>query len=199
MPLLNTDKSVYLFYNNLIVSIMNFLELVKTRQSDRSFNASMGVEPEKLDYVLQAAHLAPSACNAQPWKFIVVTDPDLRAKTAAAIADTGMNPFAAQAPVQVIIVEENPNFTSRIGGVIKQKHYPHMDLGVAVAHLSLAAAEQGLGSCIVGWFNEKKLRTLLNIPSSKRPVLVVLLGYSNQPLRDKKRKPFNDVVSFNKY
>lgn len=178
---------------------MSFLDLVKTRQSDRSFDSNKPVEPEKLDYILQAAHLAPSACNAQPWKFVVVTDPELRAKTAMAISDSGLNPFASQAPVQIVIVEENPNFTSRIGGVIKRKHYPHMDLGIAAVHLSLAAAEQGLGSCIVGWFNEKKLGSLLGIPASKRPVLVVLLGYSTQPLRDKKRKAFDDVVSFNKY
>lgn len=178
---------------------MNFLELVKNRQSDRSFDVNKPVESEKLDYILKAAHLAPSACNAQPWKFIVVTDPELKTKTAAAISNTGMNPFANQAPVQIVIVEENPNFTSRVGGLVKQKHFPHMDLGIAAAHLTLAAAEQGLGSCIVGWFNEKKLSSLLSIPASKRPVLVVLLGYSTQPTRDKKRKPFNDVVSFNKY
>jgi len=178
---------------------MNFLELVKNRQSDRSFDRNKPVESEKLDYILQAAHLAPSACNAQPWKFVVVTDPELKAKTAAAISDTGMNSYASQAPVQIVIVEENPNFTSRVGGIVKQKHYPHMDLGIAAAHLTLAAAEQGLGSCIVGWFNEKKLNSLLGIPSSKRPILVVLLGYSTQPARDKKRKPFNEVVSYNKY
>lgn len=129
----------------------------------------------------------------------MVTDPDLKEKTAVAIFDKGLNPFAAQAPVQIVIVEENPNFTSSIGGAIKRKHYPHMDLGIAAAHLTLAAAEQGLGSCIVGWFNEKKLSSLLGMPASKRPVLVVLLGYSTQSTRDKKRKPFNDVVSFNKY
>jgi len=178
---------------------MNFLELVKNRQSDRSFDVNKAVESEKLEYILQAAHLAPSACNAQPWKFIVVTDPELRAKTTDAIATTGMNPFASQAPVQIVIVEENPNFTSRVGGLVKQKHFPHIDLGIAAAHLSLAAAEQGLGSCIIGWFNEKKLSSLLNIPSSKRPVLVILLGYSTQPTRDKKRKPINEVVSYNSY
>ncbi len=186
-------------YTNSNLVAMNFIELVKKRQSDRSFESDKPVEPEKLEYILRAAHLAPSACNAQPWKFVVVTDPDLRTKTASAIADKGMNPFAGAAPVQVVIVEENPNFTSRVGGIIKQKYYPHMDIGIAAAHLTLAAAEQGLGSCIVGWFNEKKLSSLLGIPASKRPVLVVLLGYSTQPTRDKKRKPLDDVVSYNTY
>jgi len=74
-----------------------------------------------------------------------------------------------------------------------------MDLGIAAAHITLAAAEQGLGSCIVGWFNEKKMRSVLDIPSSKRPVLVITLGYSTQTLRDKKRKKSEDVVSYNKY
>lgn len=178
---------------------MDFLELVKKRQSDRSFNTNKPVEPEKLNYVLEAARLAPSACNSQPWSFVVVTDPDLKAKTAVAISDGGLNSFATQAPVHIVIVEEKPNITAKLGGTLKGKHYPHMDLGVAAAHISLAAAEQGLGTCIVGWFNEKKLSSLLGIPSSRRPVLVVLMGYSTQPLRDKKRKPFNDVISFNKY
>jgi nitroreductase len=178
-----------------------FLELVKSRQSDRAYDPSRPVEQEKLDYLLEAARLAPSACNAQPWKFIVVTDPELRQKAAEAVADKtlGMNHFTLQAPVLLVMVEESANFTSSLGGIVKQKHFPHIDLGVAVAHLTLAAAEQGLGSCIVGWFNEKKMRKLLNIPSSKRPVLVITLGYSTQKLREKKRKAIEEVVSKNGY
>jgi len=179
----------------------SFLELVKNRQSDRSYDVSRPVEQDKLDYILEAARLAPSACNAQPWSFIVVTDPALKQETASIIADKvlSMNHFAYQAPVHIILLEESANFSSRAGGLFKQKHFPHIDLGIAAAHLTLAAAEQGLGSCIVGWFNEKKLRKLFDIPSSRRPMIVVTLGYSTQSLREKKRKTAADIIKYNTY
>lgn len=179
----------------------SFLNLAKSRQSDRAYITDKTVEQEKLDYIFQAVRLAPSACNAQPWKFIVVNEANLKMELASAIADKtlGMNHFAYQAPVLVVMVQENANFTSRAGGFIKQKHYPDLDLGIAAAYLTLAAAEQGLGSCILGWFNEKKVCQLLDIPSSKRPMLVVTLGYTNQSIRDKKRKETNEIVSYNKY
>jgi len=179
----------------------SFLELVKSRQSDRAYDATRPVEQEKLDYILEAARLAPSACNAQPWKFIVVNDPEVKKQTASAISEKvlGMNSFACQAPVHIVIVEESANFTSSIGGTVKQKHFPHMDLGIAAAHITLAAAEQGLGSCIVGWFNEKKIKGILQIPASKRPVLLIMLGYSKQELRQKKRKALEEIISYNGY
>ncbi len=180
---------------------MNFLELVKSRQSDRAYDSNRPVEMEKLEYILEAVRLAPSACNAQPWKFIVVNEPELVKETASCVADKalGMNHFAFQAPVFIVVLEEAANFTSKLGGAVKQKHFPHIDLGIAAAHLTLAAAEQGLGTCIVGWINENKIRKVLNIPSSKRPVLVITLGYSTQAMREKKRKKSEDVVSYNKY
>jgi len=179
----------------------DFLSLVKSRQSDRAYDTERPVEQEKLDYILEAAHLAPSACNAQPWSFIVVNDPELRAQTASALSSKafGLNPFAHQAPIHLFIVEESANFTSNIGGVVKQKHFPHIDLGIAAAHITLAAAELGLGSCIVGWFDEKKVKQLLQVPSSKRVLLAITLGYSKQQTREKKRKDLQDITSYNKY
>lgn len=178
-----------------------FLDLVKNRQSDRAYDATRPVEQEKLDCILEAARLAPSACNAQPWSFIVVNDPELKQQTASAISSKalGMNHFAYQAPIHLFIIEESANFTSNLGGTVKQKHFPHIDLGIAAAHITLAAAEQGLGSCIVGWFDEKKIKRLLQIPASKRVILAITLGYSNQQVREKKRKMPNDIVSYNGY
>jgi len=179
----------------------NFLDLVKTRQSDRAYDTSKPVEQEKLDYIFETVRLAPSACNAQPWKFVVVTDPELKKQTASAIADKtlGMNHFTFQAPVIIIVIEESANFTSRAGSFVKQKHFPDIDLGIAAAHITLAAAEQGLGSCIIGWFDEKKMRDVLGIPSSKRPILAITLGYSTQANREKSRKDLKEVVSYNGY
>ena len=177
-----------------------FLELVRSRQSDRAY-LDTPVEREKIERILEAAHLAPSACNAQPWKFIVVTDPEKRTQVAEATSNKvlSMNHFSRHAPVQVVVLEESANFTSNLGGWISKKHYPHIDLGIAAAHISLAAADEGLGSCIIGWCDEKKVQKTLDIPKNKRVMLIILLGYSSQPLREKKRKPIQEIVSWEKY
>jgi nitroreductase len=177
-----------------------FLELVQSRQSDRAY-LDTPVEREKIERILEAVHLAPSACNAQPWKFIVVTDPEKRTLVAEATSNKvlSMNHFSRHAPVQVVVLEESANFTSNLGGWISKKHYPHIDLGIAAAHISLAAADEGLGSCIIGWCDEKKVQKTLDIPKNKRVMLIILLGYSSQPLREKKRKPMQEIVSWEKY
>jgi nitroreductase len=178
----------------------SFLELVQSRQSDRSYS-DKPVEKEKIERILQAARLAPSACNAQPWKFIVVTDPGKRIQVADATASKllSMNHFTKQASVQLVLIEENANFTSTVGGWATNKHYPHIDLGIVASHICLAAADEGLGSCIIGWCDEKKVQKALEIPKNKRVMLVILLGYSNQLLREKKRKEMNEIVSWEKY
>lgn len=178
----------------------SFLELVKSRQSDR-FYIEKSVETEKIERIIEAARLAPSACNAQPWKFIVVTDTEKRMTIADATASTilSMNHFAKQAPVQIVVIEEDSNFTSNLGGFLKNKHYPHVDLGIAAAHITLAATDEGLGSCILGWCNEKKVRKTLDIPSGKKVMLIILLGYTDKPLRNKTRKNSIEIVSWNKY
>lgn len=178
----------------------SFLELVQSRQSDRSYQ-DKPVEKEKIERILEVARLAPSACNAQPWKFIVVTDPEKRMQVADAMASKllSMNHFTKQAPVQLVLVEENANFTSTVGGWATKKHYPHIDLGIVASHVCLAAAEEGLGSCIIGWCDEKKVQKALDIPKNKRVMLVILIGYSNQQPREKKRKEINEIVSWEKY
>lgn len=180
---------------------MDFLELVSTRQSDRAFDPTRPVEKEKLDRIIEAARLAPSACNSQPWHFIVVDEPELKNKVADATSARvlGMNHFTKQAPVHILLVEEKVNLSSGIGSLIKQKDYAQMDLGIAAAHITLAAHAEGLGSCILGWFNEPKMRELLNIPNSKRVWLDIAIGYSVQPLRQKKRKSIEEIVSYNSY
>lgn len=179
----------------------SFLDLARQRQSDRAFDANRPIEPEKIARILEAAQLAPSACNAQPYRMIVVDEPELKNKVADTTSSKvlGMNHFTKQAPVHIVIVEENPNITSGIGGVVKDKHFPYIDIGIVAAHITLAAADEGLGSCILGWFDEKKLRSLLNIPARKRILLDVVVGYSTQPLREKKRKSEDKVVGHNKY
>lgn len=178
---------------------MDFLQLAADRQSDRAYDKTRAVEPEKLERILEAARLAPSACNAQPWKFVVVTDSELSAKVGKASAGLGMNKFAKDAPVHILIVEESMNVTSFLGAKIKDKYFPLIDIGIAAAHIVLAAESEGLGSCILGWFDEKEIKKLTGIPANKRLLLDVAIGYPLKEKRKKLRKPKEKVISYNNY
>lgn len=177
----------------------DFLSLVNSRQSDRAYDADRSVEPDKLERILEAGRLAPSACNAQPWKFVVITDKALAMKVGKAAAGLGMNKFARQAPVHILIVEESANITSLLGGKVKNKHFPLIDIGIVAAHLTLAAESEGLGSCIIGWFDEKEIKRLTGIPDSKRLLLDIVIGYPVKEKRKKIRKDKDKVISYNKY
>lgn len=177
----------------------DFLELASSRQSDRAYDKTRVVEREKLKRILEAARLSPSACNAQPWRFVVVTDPELSVKVGKATAGLGMNKFAKDAPVHILIVEDSANISSLLGSKIKDKHFPLIDIGIAAAHITLAAEAEGLGSCILGWFDEKELKKLLGIPSSKRLLLDITIGYPVKEKRPKSRKAKDKVISYNKY
>ena len=178
---------------------MDFLQLVASRQSDRAYDMTRPVEPEKLERILEAARLAPSACNAQPWKFVVVTDRELSRKVGKAAAGLGMNKFAKDAPVHILIVEESANITSLLGGKVKDKHFPLIDVGIAASHIVLAAESEGLGSCILGWFDEKEIKQLTGIPASKRLLLDIIVGYPLKEKRKKIRKVKEKVISYNGY
>jgi len=176
------------------------LEMIIRRQSDRKYS-DKPVENEKLERIIEAGRMAPSACNSQPWKFIIVTDPALLRDLGEAASEKllGMNSFVDQAPALIVIVREQPNFSSKIGGTIKRKDYSHIDIGIATENICLQAMAEGIGSCILGWFDEKKVRKILGIPSSKRVELLLTLGYSLSEHREKKRKPKEVTVSYNKY
>lgn len=183
-----------------MISELDFLEIIRKRQSDRAYQTTP-IEKEKIERILEAARLAPSACNAQPWKFIVVDDFELKNKIADSTSSKvlGMNHFTKQAPVHIVIVEEKANFTSTAGSFIKKKTFPLIDIGIAAENICLQATAEGLGTCMIGWFDESKVKKLLNIPRSKRVPLIITVGYPAKENREKRRKPLNDVVSFNKY
>jgi len=176
------------------------LELIISRQSDRKYS-DKPVEKEKLERIIEAGRMAPSACNAQPWKFIVVDDPSIRKKVAEAASAKliGMNTFVGQAPLLLVIVREKPNMSSKIGGTIKNKDYSLIDIGIAAENICLQAKAEGIGSCIIGWFDERMLRKILNIPKTKRVELIISLGYSLSEQREKRRKPADLTISYNKY
>ena len=179
-----------------------FLEILVQRQSERGY-IDQPVEPEKLARCLEAARMAPSACNSQPWKFIVVNDPKLKEQLAGYTTSgplVPMNHFTRQAPLLVVIVRESPNLTSKIGTLLKDKPYTLMDIGIVALQFCLQATAEGLGSCILGWFNEKKVKQLLHIPKNKRAELIITLGYpSSKNLRSKVRKKLDDICCYNRY
>jgi nitroreductase len=179
---------------------MNFPELVKTRQSVRKYT-TQAVEREKIERCIEAVRLAPSACNSQPWKFIIVDDTELKDRIAKETYNTvvAFNKFVKEAPVIAVIVMEKPTMISQIGGRIKDKDFYLIDIGIAAEHFCLQAAEEGLGTCMLGWFNEKKIAEMLHIPKSKRIGLLITLGYSESTLREKIRKNTGDILNYNRY
>lgn len=176
---------------------MELLDLIQKRQSDRQYEARP-VDRELVVKCLEAARLAPSACNSQPWKFVVIDEPQLVLQVGEAAAGMGMNKFAKEVPVIVAVVLEKMNLTARIGSVIKDKEYSLLDMGIAVEHFCLQAAELGLGTCIMGWFDEKKVKKLLDIKNKRVPLLITL-GYPAGETRRKIRKSLDDMSSWNKY
>jgi len=183
-----------------MIKSSDFLDLVKYRQSDRAYLSSP-VEEDKINRILEAGRLAPSACNSQPWRFIVINDQDLKNKIADCTSSKvlGMNHFTKQAPIHIAIVEEKANFTSSAGSLIKGKHFPLIDIGIAAEHICLQAAAEGLGSCMLGWFDETKVKNLLHIPKSKRVPLIITIGYPDKETREKRRKDLGEIVRYNSY
>jgi nitroreductase len=181
---------------------MNFQELFKLRQSVRKYQEKP-VEREKLEKLIESVRLAPSASNSQPWKLILVDEPELKNKVANATFSklVAFNKFTLQAPVLAVLVIEKPRLITQIGGSVKNREFPLIDIGIAAEHFCLQAAEIGLGTCMMGWFNEKKIKQLLNIPRKKRIGLVISLGYAPEDynLREKIRKPVNAMCSVNSY
>jgi nitroreductase len=178
-----------------------FLDLVRQRQSHRAYGSDP-VDRDKIERCLEAARLAPSACNAQPWTFVVVDQPELKDKLADCTADSviPLNHFTKQAPVHIVLVVEQPNISARFGAVVRNRPFPWIDMGIAAEHLCLQATEEGLGTCILGWFHEKKVKSLLSIPANRRVGLIITMGYPTQdPVRAKTRKPLDDIVRWNSY
>ncbi len=175
------------------------LELAQTRQSCRNFDPDRPVEREKLITCLQAACISPSACNSQPWRYIAVDEPARLLQLAACLQETGLNRFTENARAFVVVLEGRQNFGAKMGGSLKNQPFSGIDIGLSVAHFILCATDQGLGSCVMGWFNERKIKMLLGIPKTRRVRLVIALGYAapDDPLREKDRKGWDEMVSFN--
>lgn len=174
---------------------MSFLELVKRRRSCRKYSDKV-VSEESIKRCLEAARLAPSACNSQPWRFIVITNPDLRLRVAEA-AFSGMyamNAFAKNAPVLVAVIREQSTYAAQIGSAWRGVQYSLIDLGIACDHFTLQAAEEGLGTCWLGWFNETSVKKILALPRQAKVDVLLSVGYpSDDSAFEKNRKSLDEM------
>jgi nitroreductase len=178
-----------------------FLQLVRGRCSIRRY-LSAPVEREKIEACLEAARLAPSAENAQTWRFLVMDDPGLKARFADA-AFTGiysMTKFAGQAPVLVLVLAKLDMLANRLGKQIQGIPYFMIDVGIAGEHFVLQAEELGIGTCWIGWFNVRKVRKLFKIPRRYKIVSLIAAGYyDKKPSREQVRKPLDEIAWFNTF
>ena len=174
---------------------MNFTEIANNRQSCRRYDPTRPVEDEKLQRILETARLSPSACNGQPYH-ITVCRGEAAKKAAAAVQGMGMNGFAPDAPILLVISEMPYVKTAALGAKLKGIDYRSIDIGILSAYITAEAAAQGLGTCILGWLDDKKLREICRIDGAVK--LVITLGYAKEDdrLREKKRKPLDELIDY---
>lgn len=174
---------------------MNFMEIAAARQSCRSYDENRSVEPEKLAAILEAARLSPSACNGQPYHFTVCKGNAAKEVALLTRGMGGMNKFAVQAPILIVVSEKPYVKSAALGAKVKNNDYRSMDIGIAVAYLTAEAAAQGLGTCILGWFDDEKVRAICGLEAPVR--LIITLGYPSpeDKLRPKKRLDLTELVT----
>ena len=174
---------------------MDFLEIANARQSTRAYDETRPVEDEKLNAILEAARLSPSACNGQPYHLTVCTGETAK-EVAMACRGLGMNKFAVQAPICIVVSEMPYVKSAAMGAKVKNNYYRSIDIGIATAYLTAEAAAQGLSTCILGWFDNEKICKLCDLEYPAR--LVITLGYATEDenLRPKKRKDLTELVSY---
>ena len=180
---------------------MNFAELIQKRRSVRRYSGR-AISKEDIRKCLEAARLAPSACNSQPWTFMVIDDPALKDRVAGKIFSGiySMNKFAKEAPVLVAVISEKGKFLSRVGGQVRDTQYYLVDIGIACEHFILQAQELGIGSCWIGWFDEKALKETMKISKDKKIDIVIALGYpAEDKIVPKTRKTLDEMSAFNVY
>jgi nitroreductase len=173
---------------------MNFTEIAEKRQSCRSYDPARRVEQEKLDAILNAARLAPSACNGQPYH-ITLCRGEAAKQVAQATQGMGMNKFAGDAPIMLVISEMPYVATAALGAKVKKNDYRSIDIGIVAAYLTAEATARGLGTCILGWLDSERIQKICHIEGAVR--LVITLGYPKEgdPLRTKKRKDMEELVT----
>ena len=172
------------------------LKIMQQRQSCRSF-ADKKVEDEKIVACVHAASLAPSACNTQPYHFYICNTPETVAAAAEFIRGEKVNSWVGEAAAFAIVTQEHAELPSHIVANVAWKDFRPFDIGLTLENFCLEATEQGLGTCILGCFNEEKLKERFHIPSPKKIALIVALGYPADPaVREKKRRPLEETITY---
>ena len=175
----------------------DYFDLIARRESCRNFDPNRPVEKEKLQRCAEAAWIAPSACNGQPWKYLIVTNAELNEKLRPLMMEIGMNKFVKNCPAFAVVLEENTVLKVSLSQKFKDQDFAPIDVAFSASQFCYAATEQGLSTCIIGWHNEQKIRELFGLPKSTRVSLILAVGYAaNDTLRKKQRKPIEDVIKF---
>ena len=179
---------------------MDFVDLVNHRKSVREFY-NKPIEREKIMTCLEAARLAPSASNSQPWKFIVVDEEKLKDRICDA-AFNGIyypNSFCKTAPAIIVVITERDKFITRIGAWFRGTEFCRIDIGIACEHFILQAEDLGLGTCWIGWFNEKGVKSVLDIPVEKKVDILIAVGYYNRKkiTQERVRDSLDAIAAFN--
>lgn len=169
---------------------MELMEAIRSRRSIRRYRPDP-VEKEDIEYVLEAARLAPSWANTQCWHFVVVTDEAVKREVAE--AGNG-NRWIARAPL-IIVACADPEKPGTRGDIPNYL----VDIAIAVEHLILAATDRGLGTCWIGAFDEARVKQALQLPDNLRPVACTPLGYPDEAPPARRRKPLDEIVSYNSY
>ena len=176
------------------VDFMTFEALAASRQSCRSFDKDRAVEREKIEKILAVSALAPSACNGQPYH-ITVCEGETAKSVAKATQGMGMNKFTSDCPVLLVISEKPYVRSAAVGAKLKNNDYRSIDIGILSAYITAQAEEEGISSCILGWFDNDKLKQLCSLSEDVR--LCIALGYpKDDKVRLKKRKPIEELVSY---
>ncbi len=171
---------------------MSILDIIRKRSSVRKYKSD-AIPEDVLNRVLEAARLAPSGSNRQPWKFILVTDPAMKKKLVPACRGQA---FIAEAPVVIAACGYPDQSYPRQGGYMKS--WP-IDVTCALDHLMLQACEEGLGTCWIGAFEEKDVKALLHIPEDVKVLALTPLGCPDEVPRDRGRKSLNEIIAYEKY
>ena len=170
-----------------------FVQLVKERQSCREFN-NQPVDKQTVLELAELAMLSPSACNSQPWKMYVVTEGEKLSAVKESLQERGRNSFVSGAKAFIAVSEKQAKLKPDIETKFSRNHFVKYDIGELVAYLTLGAKAKGLETCIIGWINQEKLKTALGMPEEELCNIVVAIGKSDIPVREKARKDKKDVI-----
>jgi len=178
-----------------------FLDIARERFSCRKYIKDKEIKKEDILKCIEAARIAPSASNSQPWKYVIVDDIILKEKIVdfLRIGITKFNQFAKEASAIIVVVEEPKNLELTVGQVFLGRNFANFDIGCSVMQFCLEATELGLGTCILGIFDEKKIKKLLKIPKNKRISILISIGYPQETIKVKNRKEIERIFSFNQY